>query len=175
VQGFGYDLILPSEIQGKKKKIRATSSIGSSMYFNVTLNEIMEMQTEELPDLPIPRVFDQLVKALHRLKGTETEGIFRVACDTTEMNSVIANLESDNFACLDTVKSPHVISNVLKKWLRDLKDPVFPFQFYPVYSKLSQSDIDEAAVVALLDSFPLVGVSQSFSLLMSCLFRSIVS
>eukprot|EP00475_Leptophrys_vorax_P039176 TRINITY_DN7029_c0_g1_i1.p1 TRINITY_DN7029_c0_g1~~TRINITY_DN7029_c0_g1_i1.p1 ORF type:complete len:884 (-),score=242.41 TRINITY_DN7029_c0_g1_i1:63-2363(-) len=157
VQEFGYDLVVsPEEIQGKKKKIRATSVLGGSMLFNLSLNDLMDFQSEDNPDAKVPKLFEQLMIAFHKLKGCETEGIFRIACDTNEMNLVIAHLESENYDCLEQVKSPHVISNVLKKWLRELKEPVFPYQYYPQYCTMAHSSVDEAALVGLLESFPLV-------------------
>jgi hypothetical protein len=123
---FEYDLDVPLpkirhavDLTGKKRKI----------LFQTTISEIMEEQKKDEPHLPIPKIFIILMRAIELIDdGLTSEGIFRISPNHKEVQELIECLEGDvvEFAKL----TPYVSTGILKKWLRDLKEPLVPFRMY---------------------------------------------
>eukprot|EP01128_Nolandella_sp_AFSM9_P004532 TRINITY_DN2046_c0_g1_i1.p1 TRINITY_DN2046_c0_g1~~TRINITY_DN2046_c0_g1_i1.p1 ORF type:complete len:994 (+),score=247.42 TRINITY_DN2046_c0_g1_i1:36-2984(+) len=92
--------------------------------FGVSLKEIMDYQKETDPGLDLPKVLVLLAEEVERLGGFQTEGIFRLSGNTSEMTSLRLQIEKGNyqFECSD----PHVPGSLLKLWLRQLQEPLIP-------------------------------------------------
>ncbi|XP_067331802.1 unconventional myosin-IXb isoform X2 [Channa argus] len=78
---------------------------------------------------PVPKVVEMLL--LHvELNGLYTEGIYRKsgsACRVKELHHILdTNPEA---ACLDTYQI-HTIAGLVKRWLRELPDPLMTFSLY---------------------------------------------
>ena len=60
--------------------------------FGETLDDIMQTQQEEMPDLVVPRILQFLSESLLYLGGTTTEGIFRVPGDVDKVGALVFSL-----------------------------------------------------------------------------------
>eukprot|EP00475_Leptophrys_vorax_P002306 TRINITY_DN11295_c0_g2_i3.p1 TRINITY_DN11295_c0_g2~~TRINITY_DN11295_c0_g2_i3.p1 ORF type:complete len:636 (-),score=164.47 TRINITY_DN11295_c0_g2_i3:542-2308(-) len=123
---FEYDLDVPLakirhavDLTGKKRRI----------LFQTTIPEIMDEQKREDPSLPVPKIFIILMRAIELVDdGYLSEGIFRISPNHKEVQEMIECLEGDlvDFSRL----TPYLATGILKKWLRDLKEPVIPYHMY---------------------------------------------
>jgi hypothetical protein len=98
---------------------------------------------KDYPSKRIPRVFEAIMRAFKKTKAYTIEGIFRIACNHSELNDVVNNLEREQFAVLYNALSPHLIANLLKKWLRELKEPIIPFELHSACTEVGNDPIDE--------------------------------
>eukprot|EP01147_Barroeca_monosierra_P010949 gene10949-3021_t len=134
----------PSEddIEIAARKLRTPSVFGSS------LDEIMSLQYETTPDLPIPRVLQVLSNAVLELGGTKTEGIFRVPGDIDAVNTL--KTQMDRGDAPTNLRDPHVPASTLKLWFRELTDPIVPEDTYDDCIASSQDSVKAVAVVDML-------------------------
>ena len=58
------------------------------------------------------------------------EGLFRLAASTADVYKFEINMAAGNYGHVAEVKNPHVVSNYLKRLLREMKDPLVPFEQY---------------------------------------------
>ena len=70
-------------------------------------------------------ILEQCVEIL-RLTALEEEGLFRVSGAVADIEAI--QKAAEKRINLITLKSnPHAIASFLKKWLRELSDPVIPY------------------------------------------------
>ncbi|ELR23213.1 RhoGAP domain containing protein [Acanthamoeba castellanii str. Neff] len=93
------------------------------------MKEIMDWQKEKGIGLEVPQIMVHLCEGVLRLNGHSALGIFRVKGDTKRTNDLKAELECNRYT-LDTL-NPHDLANLLKTWLRELPDPLIPFELQP--------------------------------------------
>jgi len=97
--------------------------------FGETLQDIMCIQEQKVPDWKIPIIMDFLAKAVLDLNGCHTEGIFRVPGDVDMVTELRCRIDQDQYD-LGNIKDPNVPASLLKFWLRDLADPLIPAANY---------------------------------------------
>lgn len=91
-------------------------------FFQVNLSSIMEAQAETNPDLPIPIILDCLIRGLERMNAMSVEGIFRLSVPAAKRDELKQKFEQGDYSL--RVKDPHILANLLKHWLAELKLPV---------------------------------------------------
>ncbi|CAI8043664.1 Rho GTPase-activating protein 39 [Geodia barretti] len=96
--------------------------------FGASLDEVMELQGETHPHLPIPWVVTALCDVILALKGPQTEGIFRVPGDIDEVNALKLKVEKGDIP-MESLKDPHVPASLLKLWFRELEEPLIPEEY----------------------------------------------
>lgn len=96
--------------------------------FGATLPEVMEMQRAQFPDAKVPMVVTVLTRAVVDRGGPDEVGIFRISANKTELDALQAQFEKGNYEV--STQSPHVPAGLLKKWLRDLGEPLVPDELY---------------------------------------------
>merc|ERR1719471_383436 len=79
-------------------------------------------------DLKVPLVLDALCRKVKDLDGFQTEGIFRKAANQNEKNELRRQLLRGDYTIRST--NPHVPACVMKDWLRNLKEPLIPHNYY---------------------------------------------
>ncbi|KAF8887151.1 CDC42 rho GTPase-activating protein [Infundibulicybe gibba] len=99
-----------------------------SSIFGVPLAELMGYDGEKGS---IPRVVKDAIQYL-RETGLEEEGLFRRSPQSTMLRAAQDAYDRGNVVSLDTFGDPHLAAVLLKKYLRDLPEPVFPESLYPV-------------------------------------------
>ncbi|KAF2075562.1 hypothetical protein CYY_003148 [Polysphondylium violaceum] len=98
--------------------------------FGVDVVKLMELQKDEDYDIDqedqdeeVPMILTFLLDRIKDLNGFQTEGIFRIP-GNLKVVETLAN-EGFNPEDEDLDQSAHVWSSLLKKWIRDLPEPLF--------------------------------------------------
>eukprot|EP00808_Paulinella_micropora_P015858 g51545.t1 len=118
-----YDLPVPIEDLAKSELVRRFEA---RRFFGVSLEETLENEesTAGAEAVRLPKVFTALVDAVIKMGGLETKGIFRISATTAAREALEAKLEQGNLNIEGS--DPHVPAGVLKKFLRDLSEPLVP-------------------------------------------------
>ena len=114
-------LIRRLQTYGKRQKAREPSKFG------VSLTKTMELQREKFPDVQLPWTLTALGDKIIELKGTETEGIFRVPAD---LEDLCRKRESVDQWQINDVTDCHTAAGLFKQFLRDLAEPLVPHHLY---------------------------------------------
>jgi hypothetical protein len=109
----------------KKKKIGKSPIIGQPRLFGGKLIEYLNATKQELP-----QIITSCIKAINRL-GLHNQGIFRIPGSQLEINQFKEAFEKGEDP-LVTVnpREMNSVAGVLKLYLRELKDPLFPRDLY---------------------------------------------
>ena len=70
------------------------------------------------------------------------EGLFRVAAPEADVRELEINMSQDNFYYLSKVDNPHIVSNYWKKMMREMMDPICPYDQYDKYMDLAQIAVE---------------------------------
>jgi hypothetical protein len=127
----------------------ALTRIDNPSVYGSSLEEILDMQAESHPDLPIPLVVKVLAKAVLEAGGEHTEGIFRVPGDIDMVNAL--KLKMDKQETIAPSNDPHVPASALKLWFRELTEPLIPEE---LYDACIQASTDAGASIAVVDQLP---------------------
>ncbi len=76
-----------------------------------------------------PVVVEKCLESLKE-KGMKTEGLFRVSATVKQINLLKKSFDKGEDVDFNLIDDPHVISCVLKQYLRDLPEPLIPFNQY---------------------------------------------
>jgi len=63
-------------------------------------------------------------------------GIFRATAPKRQLSALETHAARGNYSYFEEVKSPHVLANYLKQVLREMKEPLIPFDQYEDYDSL---------------------------------------
>ncbi|KAI0086905.1 hypothetical protein BDY19DRAFT_957303 [Irpex rosettiformis] len=96
--------------------------------FGVPLEELMGYDGEKGG---VPRVVKDCVQYL-RDSGLQDEGIFRRSPSSALLKQVQQAYDRGHVVSLNTFADPHLAAVLLKKYLRDLPDPIFSEKVYPI-------------------------------------------
>eukprot|EP01136_Pigoraptor_vietnamica_P027805 Opistho-1_new@84545 len=118
--------------------------------FNVTLDDIMQLQQDFDPEFPLPKVMTVLADAVLRLGGEKAEGIFRVPGDMDAVAALKLQIEKGDYDI--KADDPHVPGSLLKLWLRELEEPLIPADIYPKCIKQGGGEAD----LSVLDALPAI-------------------
>ncbi|KAH7915467.1 hypothetical protein BJ138DRAFT_1054822 [Hygrophoropsis aurantiaca] len=98
-----------------------------SSVFGVPLDELMGYAGEKGS---IPRVIKDSIQYLQN-SGLEEDGLFRRSPNSVLLKQVQQAYDRGQVVSLSTFNDPHLAAVLLKKYLRDLPDPLFPENLYP--------------------------------------------
>ncbi|KAJ6614790.1 hypothetical protein B0H10DRAFT_2043393 [Mycena sp. CBHHK59/15] len=96
--------------------------------FGVPLEDLMGFDGEKGG---VPRVVRDAIQFI-RESGMEEEGLFRRSPQSVLLKAAQDAYDRGNVVSLDTFGDPHLAAVLLKKYLRDLPEPVIPESLYPV-------------------------------------------
>lgn len=102
-----------------------------SSTFGVPLEDIMGYDGEKGG---IPRVVKEAIQFL-RDTGMQEEGLFRRSPATALLRAAQDAYDRGNVVSLETFGDPHLAAVLLKKYLRDLPEPLFPESLYNLIRK----------------------------------------
>ena len=88
----------------------------------------------------------------------ESVGIFRVTSSDLKVRTLETHMALENYAYLETVKSPDVVASYMKRILREMKEPLIPFEFYNEFSQIKHIEEDEKFVFIkqVIEKMPLI-------------------
>lgn len=96
--------------------------------FGVSLEEILarpEEANHEIPDF-----LDHIFRYLQQ-RALKAEGIFRISGDSLHIQTLKTSFDKGNYKqALSQWKDYHSVAGLLKLFLRELPEPVFPFKLY---------------------------------------------
>lgn len=98
------------------------------MFSKKNLDEIMQQQQANNPQLNVPFVLVKLIDDIIAKEGLKTEGIFRIPAMAEDIRKMKSSIDAGCFEFGE--QSVHTSASVLKLWLRELKSPLIPESLY---------------------------------------------
>lgn len=123
---------------------------GKGRVYGVSLEEVMERQRESHPTLQVPLVVARALEVLHKQNGAMSEGIFREAGSTMQMNQLRARFEKGEPIDFGGEKNINNVANLLKAFLRELPEPLLTAQLYDQWVAVCQQGDDPDNADAVL-------------------------
>jgi hypothetical protein len=89
--------------------------------------------------LTVPKVLFCMVNYFEsNLKHIQVEGLFRRNGSESTMSKLLTHLSFLNYrAMMDYTSNPHDVANLFKNILRDIAEPVVPFNFYETFMNIN--------------------------------------
>lgn len=132
-----YDLpITIKELKNRAGIARLTNFTEKGKFPEWSVPQWMESQNVNYPELQVPLIFIRIRAALHRASGFQEEGIFRISGGKESMVEYIERIKLGDFSGGTNV---NVIAGVLKQWLRELAEPLVPYDMYEQCIELGSS------------------------------------
>eukprot|EP01113_Clastostelium_recurvatum_P017276 TRINITY_DN2021_c0_g1_i5.p1 TRINITY_DN2021_c0_g1~~TRINITY_DN2021_c0_g1_i5.p1 ORF type:complete len:1300 (+),score=397.66 TRINITY_DN2021_c0_g1_i5:103-4002(+) len=98
--------------------------------FGTAPQKIMETQQRAYPELELPYMLIILGEHMLVNRAFECEGIFRVQASAPEVRAVQQELDTGKFTALESVTNVHLLASLMKKFLREMPDPLIPDSLY---------------------------------------------
>ena len=112
----------------KKKKIGKSPIIGQPRLFGGKLIEYINVTKQE-----IPLIMTSCIRAINRL-GLHNQGIFRIPGSQIEINQFKESFEKGEDPLITVnPREMNSVAGVLKLYLRELKEPLFPKELYDTF------------------------------------------
>ncbi|EFA75512.1 RhoGAP domain-containing protein [Heterostelium album PN500] len=108
--------------------LHSSQSIPLHPIFGTDLEELMDQQKKDFPQIDIPLILINFIQTLLKLNALETEGIFRMSPPHTQLQQEKQKL--DEGGGLDHIQDVHLVASLLKHWLRDLPNPIISSAIY---------------------------------------------
>ena len=109
--------------------------------FGITMENLMErLEYSGCVDLKIPPILEEIITHLEE-KGLLVAGIFRVSGSKKRLESLKSQYDSGNIVNFAEY-SVHDFAGLLKLYLRELPEPVFPSRLYKLLIEISSNFCD---------------------------------
>ncbi|GIX69423.1 SLIT-ROBO Rho GTPase-activating protein 1 [Caerostris extrusa] len=120
----------------RKKRIGRTPLVGQPKLFGGSLEEYLEATNQE-----IPLIIRSCIRVIN-LYGLHHQGIFRVSGSQVEINNFRETFErgEDPLADVSDASDINSVGGVLKLYLRELREPLFPIFYFDQLVDISQVD-----------------------------------
>ncbi|CAL1285229.1 unnamed protein product [Larinioides sclopetarius] len=120
----------------RKKRIGRTPMVGQPKLFGGSLEEYLEATNQE-----IPLIIRSCIRVIN-LYGLHHQGIFRVSGSQVEINNFKETFErgEDPLADVSDASDINSVGGVLKLYLRELREPLFPIFYFDQLVEISQVD-----------------------------------
>ena len=115
--------------------------------FGTTLEEILDTQKESFPELEIPWIQRELTSEIIRLGGLSAEGIFRLPGEIDRVNALRVDVEDYHVRNSDDA---HVACSLLKLWLREMAEPIFPMELTEEILDTSEDKEESLKIISKL-------------------------
>lgn len=143
----------------------------ASVVFKTSLEDLVKDE-DDICNVGVPRVVIETLDAIW-CRGLLVEGIFRKCGNSDEVAAIAKRLELERSATVDWASLEiHVISGVLKKFIRNLTEPLIPYDMYDRVIALDRAKKTHEAFEYVISSLPEVHW-RTFRLLFT-LFKEIV-
>jgi len=135
---------------GEREIVLSKRHIYQRSMFGVTFNDLQEMQKDKFPELEVPWIQVALTREIIRLGGLVTEGIFRLAGELDRVTALKVKVE-DWEVYDEESDDPHIACSLLKLWLREMAEPLFPTVLAEQFLDASE---DSSKCVELVSKLP---------------------
>ncbi|KAK5575930.1 hypothetical protein RB653_007065 [Dictyostelium firmibasis] len=135
--------------------------------FNNKIEEIMSAQKKKYPFLEIPFIVVFLKHKLVALDVYKTQGIFRVPGNVVDINSLKKRFDEGNYEVAPT-ENVYTIASLLKLWLREITEPLFPLT---IYDQCIENSNKREKIFEIVSSLPILNqktISYIIDLLQEC-------
>ncbi|XP_037033613.1 SLIT-ROBO Rho GTPase-activating protein 1-like isoform X1 [Bradysia coprophila] len=137
----------------KRKRIGRMNMTGHPKLFGGSLEEYLEVTCEE-----IPLIMRSCIRVIN-LYGLHHQGIFRVSGSQVEISNFREGFERGEDPLADTTDASDInsVAGVLKLYLRELREPLFPIIYFDHFVTLAQLESKHELVLGIrkfLQSLP---------------------
>ncbi|KAH3765232.1 lim domain protein [Pelomyxa schiedti] len=130
--------VIRQEIITQTSKARAKGL--QKKVFHVTLKELMTTKREEGRD--VPSLVESAVSYLEQT-ALSVEGLFRVSGDANQIEKLQTKVEEEEIALSFEGMDPHLVSGILKRFIRCLPEPVLTYAMQPDFIRCGEeTDVD---------------------------------
>lgn len=129
--------------------------VAAAPVFGVLLEEILARPEEAGHEIP---AFVECIFRYLQQRALRAEGIFRISGDSVRIQMLKTNFDNGNYhQILSDWKDYHSVAGLLKMFLRELPEPIFPFELYDSFisSQMRPEPSQQlAGIWELLKGFP---------------------
>ncbi|XP_067001603.2 SLIT-ROBO Rho GTPase-activating protein 1 isoform X2 [Anabrus simplex] len=131
----------------RRKRIGRLQMNGQPKLFGGSLEEYLETTNQE-----IPLIMKSCIRVIN-LYGLHHQGIFRVSGSQVEINNFREAFErgEDPLADVTDASDINSVAGVLKLYLRELREPLFPIIYFEQFMELAQLESKHDFVVKMRD------------------------
>uniref|UniRef100_T1IUP1 SLIT-ROBO Rho GTPase-activating protein 1 n=1 Tax=Strigamia maritima TaxID=126957 RepID=T1IUP1_STRMM len=118
----------------RKRRIGRTPLVGQPKLFGGSLEEYLEATNQE-----IPLIMRSCIRLIN-LYGLHHQGVFRVSGSQLEISNFKESFEREEDPLADMTDASDInsVSGLLKLYLRELREPLFPIYYFDQFMELSQ-------------------------------------
>lgn len=128
---------------------------GEKALFGTELQELAHREGR-----PVPAVISDAISYIER-HGLQAVGLFRIDV-TSLMNNLTRDIDAGQPIDLDAIANPHAAANIIKRFLRRLPEPLFPFSVWNSMAEaISTSQTPEESrekIMAVMQELPEVNL-----------------
>ena len=128
---------------------KCLEAMEATKVFQTTLQQVMEREPK---GTVLPSIMMQLIITLEKT-ALQVPGLFRISGSSRVITSIISQLDRGitvDFSKLDC----HVVSGLLKQWLRTLKEPLIPFAYFDRFLECQSAPDSTIALQLLMQELP---------------------
>ncbi|KAJ9584196.1 hypothetical protein L9F63_021460, partial [Diploptera punctata] len=131
----------------RRKRIGRLQMNGQPKLFGGSLEEYLETTNQE-----IPLIMKSCIRVIN-LYGLHHQGIFRVSGSQVEINNFRESFErgEDPLADVTDASDINSVAGVLKLYLRELREPLFPIIYFEHFMELAQLESKNDFVLKMKD------------------------
>ncbi|KAL1129740.1 hypothetical protein AAG570_012684 [Ranatra chinensis] len=131
----------------RRKRIGRLNTTTQPKLFGGSLEEYIESTNQE-----IPLIIKSCVRLIN-LYGLHHQGIFRVSGSQVEINNFRDAFErgEDPLADITDASDMNSVAGVLKLYLRELREPLFPIIYFEQFMELAQLESKQEFVIKMKD------------------------
>ncbi|CAG0884276.1 unnamed protein product [Darwinula stevensoni] len=133
-KGQGHHLLASLPAKPRRKRIGRPLTVGQPKLFGGSLEEYLEATEEE-----IPLIMKSCIRVIN-LYGLHHQGVFRVSGSQVEIQHFKEAFERGEDPLVDISDASDInsVAGVLKLYLRQLREPLFPIVFFDQLMELAQ-------------------------------------
>jgi len=96
--------------------------------------DLAELVLKEKRNTYLPVIIEKTVAYLDD-SGLDVEGIFRISPRITDINALVKQINDQGMEEIDLFqqRNPHLVAGLMKKWFRELPDPILTFELYTCF------------------------------------------
>merc|ERR1712037_611499 len=138
-------IVLKKKDMKKTRKKLNTLTKDSAPVFGTSLCILERRDNVEVPLF----VSDCIAKVTHRPSFITTDGLYRICGAHSDVQMIKQEIDKGNFEILSTIESVHALTSALKLFLRELPEPVIPWENVPKLLEVINSSSRESESIKM--------------------------